>query len=37
MLEIFVRRLESDVMRGRVTQSLYGNDAATNKLTVYFI
>ena len=37
MLEIFVRRLESDTLRGRITQALYGLDAPAPKLTLYLL
>jgi hypothetical protein len=37
MLEIFVRRLDADVLKGKITKTLYGPDAQPNELTKYLI
>lgn len=37
MLEIFVRRLDSETLRGKITKTVFGQDAAQNELTRYLI
>lgn len=37
MLEIFVRRLDAEVLRGVITKTIFGNNAAQNQLTKFLI
>lgn len=37
MLEIFVRRLDAEVLRGIITKTIFGNNAAQNQLTKFLI
>jgi hypothetical protein len=37
MLEIFVRRLDADTIRNKITKTLYGSDAQPTEFTKYII